>query len=286
LDRSQQQQYIIAVQCLMQKPSVVEPGTYLYDDFAYTHVQDGAKSHYAGAFLAWHRYFIHLYEKALIEQCGLTIPLPYWDWSLDSTDLSASPIWNNLTGFGGNGDLSGDITLYGGRCVADGPFAHTWRHWLYQQLDENDWILLARPHCLSRGFKKTEHVDDLQSRVSPDQIEETLQQQNYTDFFNRLEISTHNAIPQFIMGDFYSFTAPNDPVFYLHHTQVDRLWWMWQQQDPEHRLHEFSGPKETFMHMDNRESSLDDILYAGTVGKNIQVRDVMSTDTSLLCYNY
>jgi tyrosinase len=104
------------------------------------------------------------------------------------------------------------------------------------------------------------------------------------------------------MGDFYSFTAPNgtryppifivftnievDPVFYLHHTQVDRLWWMWQQQDPEHRLHEFSGPKETFMHMDNRESSLDDILYAGTVGKNIQVRDVMSTDTSLLCYNY
>jgi tyrosinase len=76
LDRSQQQEYINSVQCLMQKPSVVEPGTYLYDDFAYTHVQDGAKSHYAGAFLAWHRYFIHLYEKALIEQCGLTIPLP------------------------------------------------------------------------------------------------------------------------------------------------------------------------------------------------------------------
>jgi hypothetical protein len=40
------------------------------------------------------------------------------------------------------------------------------------------------------------------------------------------------------------------------------------------------------MHMDDRESSLDDTLYAGTIGKNIQVRDVMSTDTALLCYNY
>jgi hypothetical protein len=61
-----------------------------------------------------------------------------------------------------------------------------------------------------------------------------------------------------------------DPVFFLHHTQVDRLWWIWQQRDPGRRLHEFSGPRETFMHMDNRESSLDDTLYAGTIGKNIQ----------------
>lgn len=76
LNPSQQQEYISAVQCLMNKPSPVEPGTSLYDDFAYTHVKDGAKSHYAGAFLAWHRYFIHIYEKALVEECGLKMALP------------------------------------------------------------------------------------------------------------------------------------------------------------------------------------------------------------------
>lgn len=27
-------------------------------------------------------------------------------------------------------------------------------------------------------------------------------------------------------GDFYS--SPNDPVFYLHHAMVDRVWWIWQ----------------------------------------------------------
>lgn len=60
----------------MHKPSRVELGTSLYDDFAYTHVKDGGKSHYAGAFLAWHRYFINLYEKALVEECGLKMPIP------------------------------------------------------------------------------------------------------------------------------------------------------------------------------------------------------------------
>ena len=131
-------------------------------------------------------------------------------------DLSASPIWNNQTGFGGNGDLSGAITLYEGHCVVDGPFANTMRHWLYQQMGENEWTLLASPHCLSRGFVTTKHVDDLHSRISPEQIEEILRQQNYSEFFIRLENNTHNAIPQFIMGDFYSFTAPNgrESVYY------------------------------------------------------------------------
>jgi tyrosinase len=28
-------------------------------------------------------------------------------------------------------------------------------------------------------------------------------------------------------------TSPNDPVFFLHHSNVDRLWAQWQQQQPE-----------------------------------------------------
>lgn len=103
----------------------------------------------------------------------------------------------------------GATTLYGGHCVVDGPFANTMRHWLYQQNGENDWKMLASPHCLSRGFTTTNYVDELHSRISPEQVEETLRQENYSEFFIRLENSTHNAIPQFIMGDFYSFTAPN-----------------------------------------------------------------------------
>jgi tyrosinase len=31
-------------------------------------------------------------------------------------------------------------------------------------------------------------------------------------------------------------TSPGDPIFYFHHAALDRLWWIWQMQDPDKRL--------------------------------------------------
>jgi tyrosinase len=75
LSANQQQDYVNAVQCLMEKPSQLHPGTYRYDDFVYTRTKEGTTSD-AAAFLAWHRYFIHLYEKALQDECGFEGSLP------------------------------------------------------------------------------------------------------------------------------------------------------------------------------------------------------------------
>ena len=40
-------------------------------------------------------------------------------------------------------------------------------------------------------------------------MKELLRQQLYSNFFELLEASAHNAIPQFINGDFFALSAPN-----------------------------------------------------------------------------
>lgn len=35
--------------------------------------------------------------------------------------------------------------------------------------------------------------------------------------------------------------SPGDPIFYLHHTYLDKLWWDWQSKDLAHRLTEIGG---------------------------------------------
>jgi len=76
LSPSKKKAYIDAVQCLMHKESDFEPGSYRYDDFAGHHTAAGTITHYAAAFLPWHRYFIHTFEKALVEECGFEGNLP------------------------------------------------------------------------------------------------------------------------------------------------------------------------------------------------------------------
>lgn len=82
-----------------------------------------------------------------------------------------------------------------------------------------------------------------------------------------------------------------DPVFYLHHTQIDRLWWIWQQKDPEQRLYEYHGPNlsQGHKHADSvggSTASLNDVLPYEPLSRNITVRDIMSTETQRLCYRY
>lgn len=75
LTESQKLNYINAVQCLMSKPartpSTAAPGAKnRFDDFVATHINQTSTIHYTANFLAWHRYYIWLYEQALKQECG------------------------------------------------------------------------------------------------------------------------------------------------------------------------------------------------------------------------
>ncbi len=45
----------------------------------------------------------------------------------------------------------------------------------------------------------------------------------------RLEYDLHNLVHRYVGGDMALAASPNDPVFWLHHCNIDRLWSLWEQ---------------------------------------------------------
>ena len=75
-----------------------------------------------------------------------------------------------------------------------------------------------------------------------------------------------------------------DPLFFLHHTQLDRQWWKWQQADREKRLRDYSG--RAVFNSTERAAGLEDLLFYGDLGPTVRVLDIMDTTTGPLCYAY
>jgi tyrosinase len=56
-----------------------------------------------------------------------------------------------------------------------------------------------------------------------------MQATNFVDFWSGLE-GIHNSVHVWVGGSMGSIpTAPADPIFWMHHANIDRLWWQWQQ---------------------------------------------------------
>ena len=207
-------------------------------------------------------------------------------------------------GFGGNGNSSGAITFGHGSCVIDGPFAGLTA--LFYSTGEN-------VPCLSRGLRSGEDFRRLCSdKIRPDIIETLLRSQDYESFNLGLEHGAHRVIPNCVQGDWLSFTSPYgiyyhramfivetycvpvvlgplrlikplDPVFFLHHTQIDRLWWTWQHQDSGKRIVEYIGKA----HNDSDQgASLVDVLDMSNLAPQTMISEVMNTEFDLLCYRY
>ena len=143
---------------------------------------------------------------------------------------------------------------------------------------------------------------------SPEMIGGILRKPTYKEFVKSVEIYLHGSIHQSVNGDFKAMTAANgnvahstfllaeahdfknrplilytDPLFYVHHAQLDRLWWRWQQENPRVRLNEYEG-KHMFNSTGN--ATIGDILLFGGFAENIPVSKVMDTQGGILCYKY
>ncbi|KAF9530165.1 hypothetical protein CPB83DRAFT_851093 [Crepidotus variabilis] len=307
LSNTQKAAFIGAVRCTQTLPNMTtyEGVRTRYDDFQAVHIHTADTVHYVGHFLPWHRGFVKMYEDVLREECGYDDAIPYWDWEVDidsGQPVQKSPIFDPKTGFGGDG-VPGTYTLPSNissislsdlmpstfkGCVLDGPFssAHYTVH-----LGPGK---LITSHCLVRGIDNS-----VAHYLSSEVVNHALRAADYARFREALEgkpgeESEHESGHMIIGGDFGNFySSPADPIFFLHHANLDRIWWTWQTIDLKTRLFDVSmSNHQTHRRQERPGKSQEALEYMLDYGQLSQlplfrtIREVMDVRGAPLCYAY
>ena len=151
-------------------------------------------------FLPWHRAYLYYFELICREASGdSTFTLPYWDWT--TSPRLPAPFW------GANNPLNDTTRVVGPNTPTDpafvgAPVINT---------------ILQIPDFLTFGSG----VALTQRPTSPP-----------FGATGRLEGTPHNYIHNFVGGNMGTFMSPLDPIFWLHHANIDRLWAEWTRRHP------------------------------------------------------
>ncbi|KAK0658285.1 Tyrosinase-like protein orsC [Lasiodiplodia hormozganensis] len=312
LSDDEKKSYIDAVKCLQTKSarttSYFSGARTRYDDFVALHINATDYVHFVGHFQAWHRYYVASYESALRNECGWTGGQPYWDWTLDATeeDFLKAPVFDPVTGFGGNGyyiDSSNDTSVRlhipgktGGGCVTDGPF----RNYTVNMGPNNSTAY--NPRCLTRDISPWLASQKLNMTM----VDRALAGETFQEFdivtegqVNVDGLTYHGGGHLGVggelgaIGDLYN--SPSDPLFFFHHANMDRIWWTWEKRDFATRVKDISGPDTQFAYPFNfygdvsyQNITLDYQMHVGHASNSswVRVGDVMDIQDGVLCYEY
>jgi len=74
-----------------------------------------------------------------------------------------------------------------------------------------------------------------------------------------------------------------DPLFYLHHAMLDKIWWNWQQSWPQ-RMYEMTGRSTVYPPFSN--VTLESPLYMPNLGPTVKIGDIMDIRSAPSCYTY
>ncbi|PYI01232.1 tyrosinase [Aspergillus sclerotiicarbonarius CBS 121057] len=281
LTKKQQDSFLDSVQCLMDKPaeSGLTATTSRFSDLQALHrgMTNTAYAdiiHHVGQFLPWHRYYMHIYETLLRDECGYSGPIPWWDEQkdADSGKMWQSSMWG-ADAFGGNGTGS-DL------CVRDGRFSNYTLH-IGPGDEDTDY-------CLRRAWDTENAIANANSTA----LDMCNAYNTYAPWWDCISNIPHKGVHTYIGGVMADIkSSPGDPIFFMHHMYIDRVWWLWQKQDPINRLYDISGP--TVNHTANVEpaggwqnATLHYELSSFNIMANTTIGHVMNTQGGYLCYGY
>ena len=192
-------------------------------------------AHGGAAFLPWHRYFLLLVEERLQKVANNdNLTIPYWDWTTDYGN-NCSVCRNDLVGAM---DEAKD-----GRLSKNSPF----RKWKVVCTDTSTMCdgttgsdYLERHIRDWAPLPNARQIKELLDIIDYDRIEknsgfgferfQSFSGKTSDSFRSSLEYDYHNMVHVWVGGAMSSTrTASNDPLFFLHHCNVDRIFETWLQ---------------------------------------------------------
>jgi tyrosinase len=272
-----------------------------------THIQKG---HQGPIFLAWHREFVLLFEEALREVSGKNLAVPYWDWT--SRRSTEAVFADDFMGGNGNPDegwaVTGGPFRKGSWELKVQPIGFQWapsatpyvtRHfgsWPDSPLPSREdvgYALDAPRYDVPPYGTESDPAKSFRNALEgfrpplssliacgPDGVVSGALTHN--ELHNAVHLWTGGIVaPQAggtrVVGTMANVpSSPNDPVFFLHHAMIDRIWAQWQQS---HGVDTYL-PRTGFPH-----NNADDLMQPYADG-GIRVTPADVADTRALGYRY
>ncbi|MGR3342047.1 MAG: tyrosinase family protein [Paracoccaceae bacterium] len=195
-------------------------------------------AHSGPAFLPWHRFYLKRLEVEIAQVLGKPeFALPYWNWVADGhlgqNAQRNAPIWQ-ANALGGSGVP-----------VADGPFQFDTANpdapgnWAVRiEMRPNGLFLVRRglERRLGIGLLLLPNASSFVSTIrrfvyDRADWDRTSAQCLRNDLEGWRGGGMHNRVHGWIGGDMGRGHSPNDPIFFLHHCNVDRIWAFWQSRE-------------------------------------------------------
>ncbi|PVU99881.1 hypothetical protein BB559_000309 [Furculomyces boomerangus] len=210
--------------------------------FAFVHQKLMKQVHFVPVFLPWHRRFTREFES-IGQYYNPNFAIPYWDSTIDFANPASSVVLSKAY-LGGNGGSDG--------CVQSGL-----------QFGWNMTFPLGR--CLTRSYLN----NTILPWQSPESVTSTIQtSKNFDDFRNQIEYGIHASIHSGLGGDMAAAFSPNDFAFFVHHSNMDRIYWKWQN----------ASSNNTMAYSNSVSESLP--VFGGVVS------DVLVVGQGSMCYSY